>query len=70
MIPPFDIFHIADGGVLVRLESASSLHGAITRIHVIGELSPGEYFVRSLATNHRMRILISRLTRQLLSRDV
>jgi hypothetical protein len=59
MIPPFDIFHIADGGVLVRLESASSLHGAITRIHIIGEFNPGECFVRSLATNRRMKILIT-----------
>jgi hypothetical protein len=40
MIPPFDIFHIADGGVLVRLESASSLDGAIARINIIGELNP------------------------------
>jgi hypothetical protein len=57
MMPPFDIFHIVDGGVLVRLESASSLHGAITRIN-IGELNRGEYFVQSLQTSHKMKILI------------
>ena len=58
MVPPFDIFYIADVGVLVRSESASSLHGAITRIHIIGELNPGEYFVQSLQTNHRMKIVV------------
>jgi hypothetical protein len=58
MIPPFDIFHIADGGVLVRLESATSLDGAVARIHIIGELNPGEYFVQSSQTNHRMKIVV------------
>jgi hypothetical protein len=33
--------------------------GAITRIHIIGEFNPGECFVRSLATNRRMKILIT-----------
>jgi hypothetical protein len=64
MTPHFDIFHIADGGVLVRLESATSLDGAIARIHIIGELNPGEYFVQSLQTNHRMKIVVQAYARR------
>jgi hypothetical protein len=58
MIPPFDIFRIAQDNQPLWVEPASTLEDARARVVELGELYPGEYFIFSQQTGHRIAMTV------------
>jgi len=57
MVPPFDIFKRQGGGSVRWLGGvATDLDAARLRVRELAESIPGEYFIFSLATGHRLDI--------------
>jgi hypothetical protein len=56
MVPPFDIFKRQGGGSVRWLGVATDLEAAKLRVRELAESIPGEYFIFSLATGHRLNI--------------
>ena len=54
MVPPFDIFKRQGGGSVRWLGVAIDLEAAKLRVRELAESVPGEYFIFSLATGHRL----------------
>jgi hypothetical protein len=54
MVPPFDIFKRQGGGSVRWLGVATNLETAKLRVRELAESLPGEYFIFSLATGHRL----------------
>jgi hypothetical protein len=58
LIPPFDIFRVSEDGVPVWIEPAETLEGAQARVAELGATHPGEYFVFSQKTGHKLSITV------------
>ena len=58
MEPPFDIFKRQAGGSVRWLGVATDLEAAKLRVRELAESIPGEYFIFSLATGHRLKIKV------------
>jgi hypothetical protein len=56
MVPPFDIFKRQGGGSVRWLGIATDLEAAKQRVKELTQSSPGEYFIFSLATGHRLTV--------------
>jgi len=56
MVPPFDIFKRQGGGSVRWLGVATDLEAAKLRVKELTESAPGEYFIFSLATGHRLTV--------------
>ena len=56
MVPPFDIFKRQGGGSVRWLGVATDLEAAKVRVKKLTESAPGEYFIFSLATGHRLTV--------------
>ena len=56
MVPPFDIFRRQGGGSVQWLGVVTSLEAAKARVKELAESVPGQYFIFSLATGHRLDI--------------
>ena len=56
MVPPFDIFKRQGGGSVRWLGVVTDLEAAKLRVRELAESIPGEYFIFSLATGHRLDI--------------
>jgi hypothetical protein len=56
MVPPFDIFKRQPGGGVRWLEVVADLEAAKLRVKELVECVPGEYFIFSLASGHRLDI--------------
>jgi hypothetical protein len=56
MVPPFDIFKRQGGGSVRWLGVATDLEAAKLRVKELIESAPGEYFIFSLATGHRLTV--------------
>jgi hypothetical protein len=56
MVPPFDIFKRQGGGSVLWLGVATVLEAAKLWIKELTESAPGEYFIFSLATGHRLNV--------------
>jgi hypothetical protein len=56
MVPPFDIFKRQGGGSVRWLGVATDLEAAKLRVRELTESAPGEYFIFSLATGHRLTV--------------
>jgi hypothetical protein len=56
MVPPFDIFKRQGGGSVRWLGIATDLEAAKLRVKELTESTPGEYFIFSLATGHRLTV--------------
>jgi hypothetical protein len=56
MVPPFDIFRRQGGGSVRWLGVVTDLEAAKLRVRELVESIPGEYFIFSLATGHRLHI--------------
>ena len=56
MVPPFDIFKRQGGGSVRWLGVTADLEAAKVRVKELAESIPGEYFIFSLATGHRLNI--------------
>ena len=56
MVPPFDIFKRQGGGRVRWLGVATDLEAAKLRVKELTESAPGEYFIFSLATGHRLTV--------------
>jgi hypothetical protein len=54
MVPPFDIFKRQGGGSVRWLGVTTDLEAAKLRVTELAESIPGEYFIFSLATGHRL----------------
>jgi hypothetical protein len=59
LIPPFDIFHVAQDNQPVWLEPASTLDGARARVKELGKSRPGEYFILSQITGRKISITVA-----------
>jgi hypothetical protein len=58
LIPPFDIFLVADDRNPVWIEPAETLEGAQARVAELGATRPGEYLVFSQKTGNKLSITI------------
>jgi hypothetical protein len=56
MVPPFDIFERQAGGSARWVGIAVDLEAATQRIKELAESEPGQYFIFSLATGHRLDV--------------
>jgi hypothetical protein len=56
MMPPFDIFKRQGGGSVRWLGVVNDLEAAKLRVKELAEAIPGQYFIFSLATGHRLDI--------------
>jgi hypothetical protein len=56
MVPPFDIFKRQGGGSVRWLGVATDLEAAKLWVKELTESAPGEYFIFSLATGHRLTV--------------
>jgi hypothetical protein len=56
MVPPFDIFKRQRGGSVRWLEVVADLEAAKLRVKELVECDPGEYFIFSLASGHRLDV--------------
>jgi hypothetical protein len=56
VVPPFDIFKRQGGGSVRWLGIATDLEAAKLRVKELTESTPGEYFIFSLATGHRLTV--------------
>jgi hypothetical protein len=56
MVPPFDIFKRQGGGSVRWLGIATDLEAAKQRVKELTQSAPGEYFIFSLATGHRLNV--------------
>ncbi len=54
MVPPFDIFKRQPGGSVRWLEVVADLEAAKLRVKELVDCVPGEYFIFSLASGHRL----------------
>jgi hypothetical protein len=61
MVPPFDIFKRQGGGSVRWLGATADLETAKVRVKELAESLPGEYFIFSLATGHRLNIKVDDL---------
>jgi hypothetical protein len=58
LIPPFDIFLVADDGNPVWIEPAETLEAAQARVAELGATNPGEYFIFSQKTGNKVAITV------------
>jgi hypothetical protein len=56
MEPPFDIFKRQGGGSVRWLGVVTDLEAAKVRVKELAESIPGQYFIFSLATGHRLDV--------------
>jgi len=56
MVPPFDIFKRQGGGSVRWLGVLTDLETAKVRVKELAKTIPGEYFIFSLATGHRLDV--------------
>ncbi len=56
MVPPFDIFKRQGGGSVRWLGVLTDLEAAKERVKELAKSIPGEYFIFSLASGHRLDI--------------
>lgn len=54
MIPPFDIFKVADNDEPALIESAESLEKAMARVSALREATPGDYLIVSRVTGKQI----------------
>jgi hypothetical protein len=57
MIPPFDIFKIAEDGKPIWVSSASTLDAARERAKTLAAVFPGEYLIFDQTTGEKTLIL-------------
>ena len=53
MIPPFDIFRVANDGQLIWKAAADNLESAQRRIKLLMGVEPGDYVIYSQKTGHK-----------------
>jgi hypothetical protein len=56
MVPPFDIFKVADDGIPLWIETAATLDAAKARVQELSEFWPAEYVIASRKTGHKISI--------------
>jgi hypothetical protein len=56
MVPPFDVFKRQGGGSVRWLGMVTDLEAAKLWVKELAESVPGQYFIFSLATGHRLDI--------------
>jgi hypothetical protein len=56
LIPPFDIFVVAEDGNPIWIEPAETLEGARARVAELSATRPGEYLIFSQKTGHKLSI--------------
>jgi hypothetical protein len=56
MVPPFDIFRRQGGGSVRWLGVVTDLEAAKLRVKELAKSIPGQYFIFSLATGHKLDI--------------
>jgi hypothetical protein len=61
MVPPFDIFKRQGGGSVRWLGVATDLEAAKLWVRELAETVPGQYFIFSLATGHRLDIKVDQV---------
>ena len=61
LLPPFDIFKVADDGQPILVESSLTLDAANARIQNLGRVFPGTYIIHSQKTGRQTVVTVNKM---------